>query len=515
MLALPKKLRPQVAVTETVPAPIDGWNARDPLAAMKPTEAVYLDNWFPTTASVDIRKGATNWATGMTGKVETLMSYNAPTTSKLFNAVGQYIYDGSASGAVGAAEVSGLTSAQWQYINFTTAAGNFMYLVNGADTPYLYNGTTWTSITGASVPAITGVTTTLLVNVWQHKGRIWFVEKDSLRAWYLPTAAVGGAASSFDLSALCRRGGYLMAGGTWTIDAGDGVDDYQVFVTSEGEVLVYRGTDPASISTWALVGRYEVGNPLGRRCLQKFAGDLLYISKDGVLPLSAALQSSRTNPRVALTDRIDGAMSDAARDYGTLFGWQLCLFTAGDMLLLNVPTSSTTAEQYVMNIITGAWCRFTGWDAACFEIHRDELYFGTTDKTVKAWTGLEDMGSVNIVADAKSAFNRFKYRALKQFTMARPILVVNQPPPIAIGINVDFEDEDPSGTLSAIGGTGGIWGTGLWGTMLWGGAGMVIKNWLGLFGVGFTAATRMKYEGKNYSASWVSTDYVYQKGAVL
>jgi hypothetical protein len=51
--------------------------------------------------------------------------------------------------------------------------------------------------------------------------------------------------------------------------------------------------------------------------------------------------------------------------------------------------------------------------------------------------------------------------------------------------------------------------------MLWGGAGIVIKNWLGLFGVGFTAATRLKYEGKNYSVSWVSTDFVYEPGAVL
>jgi hypothetical protein len=515
MFGRPKKLRRQVSITETVTAPIKGWNARDPLASMKPDEAVYLDNWFPTTGSVDLRKGSENFSTGMTGLVESLMSYNSPSVSQLFGAVDEYIYDVSASGAVGAAEVSGLTSAQWQHINFTTAAGSFLYIVNGADTPYLYDGATWTSITGASVPAITGVTTTGLINIWQHKGRIWFVESGTLKAWYLPTASVGGAASSFDLSAMCRRGGYLMAGATWTIDAGDGVDDYQVFATSEGEVLVYRGTDPASIATWAIVGRYELGNPIGRRCFCKFAGDLLYISKDGVYPLSAALQSSRTNPRVALTDRIDGAMSDAARNYGSLFGWQLTLFTAGDMLLLNVPTSTTTAEQYVMNIITGAWCRFTGWEAACFEVHRDELYFGTTDKTVKAWTGLEDLGSVNILAQAKSAFNKFRHPQQKRFTMARPILVCNQPPPIAIGINVDYQDSDPSGTLSASGGTGGIWGTGLWGTMLWGGAGIVIKNWLGLFGVGFTAATRLKYEGKNYSVSWVSTDVVYEPGAVL
>jgi hypothetical protein len=175
MFGRPKKLRRQVSITETVTAPIKGWNARDPLASMKPDEAVYLDNWFPTTGSVDLRKGSENFSTGMTGLVESLMSYNSPSVSQLFGAVDEYIYDVSASGAVGAAEVSGLTSAQWQHINFTTAAGSFLYIVNGADTPYLYDGATWTSITGASVPAITGVTTTGLINIWQHKGRIRLV----------------------------------------------------------------------------------------------------------------------------------------------------------------------------------------------------------------------------------------------------------------------------------------------------------------------------------------------------
>lgn len=515
MLALPKQIRRQISVTETVPAPIGGWNARDPLAKMKPTEAVRLDNWFPSTGSVDVRKGSLTWATGMTGTIESLMSYNSPSVNQLFGAVDEFIYDVSASGAVGAAEVSGLSSAQWQHINFTTSGGSFLYIVNGVDTPYVYDGATWTAVTAVSTPAITNVTTTDLINIWQFKSRIWFVEKNTLSAWYLPTSAVGGAAVEFPLNAFCRRGGYLMAGGTWTIDAGDGVDDYQVFVTSEGEVLVYQGTDPASASTFALVGRFELGNPIGRRCLTKFAGDLLYVSMYGVVPMSSALQSSRTNPRVALTDRIRGAMSDAARAYNTNFGWQTILYTRGDAILLNVPISATESEQYVMNVITGAWCRFTGWPAACFEVHEDELYFGMADQTVKAWAGSEDYGSVNIVADAKSAFNPFGYTQQKMFTMARPIIVSNQVPPLEIGINVDYEDEDPSGAVFGTAGTGGVWGTGLWGTMLWGGEDLVLKNWLGLTGIGFTAATRLKYEGKNYDVSWVSTDFVFQKGLVL
>ncbi len=45
-----------------------------------------------------------------------------------------------------------------------------------SDAPLLYNGTTWTSITGSSTPAITGVTTTTLDDVTLFKNRVWFIQ---------------------------------------------------------------------------------------------------------------------------------------------------------------------------------------------------------------------------------------------------------------------------------------------------------------------------------------------------
>jgi hypothetical protein len=45
------------ATTASVPAPIGGWNARDSLAAMAPTDAVQLVNWYPTPTDVTMRSG--------------------------------------------------------------------------------------------------------------------------------------------------------------------------------------------------------------------------------------------------------------------------------------------------------------------------------------------------------------------------------------------------------------------------------------------------------------------------
>ena len=68
----------------SLPAPVGGWNARDALANMAPTDAVYLENMFPSVSNVNLRGGYTKHKTGLPGTVDTLMTYNAGSTIKLF-----------------------------------------------------------------------------------------------------------------------------------------------------------------------------------------------------------------------------------------------------------------------------------------------------------------------------------------------------------------------------------------------------------------------------------------------
>ena len=253
-----------VAGVQSLPAPIGGWNARDSLANMEPTDAVVLENFFPTPSSVVMRGGYTRHATGLGGQVQTIMAYSAAGSQYLYAiaATTNSVYDVTAGGAVGAAKVTGLTNAIWEYINITTAGGHYLYAVNGVDKPILYDGTNWIRVDGTSTIAVTGVTTTTLSNITLFKNRVWFIEKDTLKAWYLPTSSVGGAAQVLDLSSIAKFGGHLVDLDTWTIDAGYGVDDNLVFITSNGEVIVYRGTDPSSAATWALSGVWKLGSRL-------------------------------------------------------------------------------------------------------------------------------------------------------------------------------------------------------------------------------------------------------------
>ncbi|MCK5444867.1 MAG: hypothetical protein KAI73_04540, partial [Rhodospirillaceae bacterium] len=415
------------------------------MADMPETHAVIMDNWFPGTDKVNVRRGNSAWASGMSGNVETLVEYTPLTgTGEMFAANAGDIYDVSGSGAVGAAVVSGQTNDRWQQSQLGTAAGQFVRIVNGDDTPWVYNGSTW-----ANTPAITGVTEADLIWINNHQRRLWVGTKDSLDAYYLAVNSIGGAATKFSLAGIAKLGGFIMAMGTWTRDAGDGMDDVAVFITSEGEAIVYSGIDPSAASTWALIGVFRIGKPIGRRCMVKAGSDLILVTQDGFVPLSAILTMDRSQSRLAtLSDQIASEVNKHVRDDSGLFGWQPILYPKGTMLVFNIPKSSTTFHQYVFNTITGAPCKFdynaSVPGALCFALLNDSLYWGGTDGTVNKFDdGNSDLGT-NIDADCLQAFSYFKSpMSNKIFKQAEPIFESDGDPNAAIDMNVDFQIKAP------------------------------------------------------------------------
>jgi hypothetical protein len=496
----------------SLPAPVGGWNARDSLSDMPATDAVYLTNWFPATTELVLRNGYTQWATGLPAQVDTLMNYQSGTSGKLLAISNGAVYNVTNGGAVGAALLSGLSNSRWQYCNITTAGGSFLYMANGVNTPYIYDGTTWTSITGVSTPAITGVTTTTLNNPIVFKNRVFFTQTNTLKLWYLPVLSIGGLAKSLDLSSFAYKGGYVVQHSTWTIDAGYGVDDYYAVYTSKGQVVVYKGSDPDT--DFALAGVWDLGTPVGTRCMYKYGGDLLLLGKDGLTPLASELQSSRLDPRVAITDKIQWAVSEAISNYGSQFGWQILFYPEENQLWLNVPNTTQTT-QYAMNTITTNWCNYTGWNATCWEIYNDQPYFGGNGYVGRAWNTNADNGA-NINAVALQAFSSFDSPGeLKRFTMAKPIFRASGNPAIYANINVDFNLLPPNTVLNYSPTAIGVWDSGIWDTALWGGGLNVFQQWQGLNGVGYYGAPVVTIASNNLDVRWVSTDIVLEKGAVL
>ena len=255
--------RNQIAQIKSIPAPVGGLNARDALAEMPETDAVLLDNFFPSPSYVRLRNGYTAWATGLPGAVPTVACYSpAGGNRKLFAVSSGNIYDVTTAGAVGAAVVSGNALDWWQFVNFGAGGGQYLVMVNGTDLMQIYNGTAWQQVTAVSAPiAITGIATSSFIHVQEFQGRLFFIEKNSMRAWYLPALSIGGAAVQLDFSTQTRLGGYLMAMATWTLNNSAGMQQEACFITSEGEVLLYQGNDPSYAASWFLLGQFRVGHP--------------------------------------------------------------------------------------------------------------------------------------------------------------------------------------------------------------------------------------------------------------
>lgn len=503
------RARPAAKV-QTLPAPFGGWDTKSAITNMPPENAVVLDNWVPSTEGVVLRTGYDSWATGLPAAVESLMEYNSTSgISTLFAASGANIYNVTAQGAVGAAVQSSLTSARWQHTMFATSGGNFLFIVNGSDAPRYYNGSTWTT------PSITGATAANFVTVTAHQQRLWFVEKNTLKAWYLPVSSVAGAATAFDFGPLCRKGGFLVNMFTWTRDGGAGPDDLAVFITSRGEVLVYSGTDPASASTWALEGVFSIPTPIGRRCGVKVGADVGLITSGGLLPLSQILPLAISGAaKVAATDMIQSAFNDSFNAYKDNFGWQVIEHPAKQWMIVNVPaTPNALSYQFVMHSLTGAWCRFTNINANCWSLSGDTMYFGANGIVYRMGSDYNDNGNP-VQGYMLTAFQKYGTPGFKRFTMARPLLYGVPGASIPVRVKVDYDTTTPAFTPTTISSTGSPWDTSPWDTSPWDAGVSPTARWQSINGIGQVGAIAIAISSLN-SVQLNSIDIMYEPGGVF
>lgn len=514
--------RKRVAQSSSIPACVGGLNARDSIANMPETDAIILDNWFPTTSDIQLRNGYSVKAT-FTGTCQTVMAYTSGSASKLFAAVANgstySIYDATSGGALSTAAVGGagntieaLTSAQFDYLNFATTGGQFLMCVNGLDTGLQYNGSAWSTWT------VTGVNTANIQSLVAFKERIWMIEKNTFNVWYLGIQSITGTATKLFLGSFFKLGGYLQAMVTISIDNSNGTNDFIAFVSSVGEVIIYEGTDPSSAQTWTMAAHFRLGRPIGigRRCWTKFNSDAILITADGFFPLSQGLLTDRAQQQ-AVSDKIRNAVNSDVATYGNNFGWQIILYPIGNKLIINMPSATlSTSYQYVMNTITNAWCTFgknaSPWNAFCWEVLADSIYFGANGYLAQADTGTADNTAL-INADVKPAFSYYGQRGqLKRWTLARPILTTSGTIGAALDLNVDFANDAPTSTPTFSPGVSTAWGS-PWNSP-WSGTPVIQKDWQSVTGVGMCASTRMRIQS-NVAVRWAATDYLFEPGGYL
>jgi hypothetical protein len=168
-----------------------------------------------------------------------------------------------------------------------------------------------------------------------------------------------------------------------------------------------------------------------------------------------------------------------------------------------------------MQTITGAWCKFTGWNAYCWETLGNSLYFGTSGAVCHAWDTTADDGN-NINAEALQAFNQFGSNNQKWFKEARPIIYTDsQSLGILLGINVDYDQTAPTGSPTFTVTSSGAWDSSTWDGAVWGGDLSIIKSWQTVGAVGYSAGMHIMLAARNSNMRWQATTYLYESGIGL
>lgn len=447
-------------------APVGGWHTDKPIAALPPDAAFALVNWFPEAGYIRARNGSTSYATGLPGSVGTLMPYSGA-TNKLFAASGAGIYDVSSAGAVGAALVSGLTSAHWSNVQFTNSGGKWLIACNGNDAPQIYNGASFAalSVTGpASINKLSAVC--------GYRSRLWFLEAGTTRLWYGATDAIAGALTSLEVGDVMQLGGTLVAISSWTVPISTGVMQFLVLFSTQGELVVYQGSNPGDATNWSLLGTFKVAYPLGLdRSLQQIGGDLAIMTVNGIVPASKAITIDPSSMgEHSLTKNIAPTWRDIVQTIGAAAsGWEFCVYAQGRQAIINVPDPSAGVYQLVMNTETLAWTKFVGMVATTWCSWNGGLYFGTAGGAVaQADYGGNDLGAA-IDCLAVGSWQRLSDgMQAKQTTMMTVDALLDANAAISAAISWNYVSTTPApGNITSGASSVAKWGTAVWGIDAW------------------------------------------------
>ena len=428
------------SVNYTLPAPVGGLNARDSLDTMSPTDAIVLDNYIPGDTNLFLRRGYSVYVKN-DKRFLTLASYSKYNEPRFIGIADGKAYNISSKKNVTQYEGISFTDSRCQTVQYKDR----LFFFNGVDTPKVF----YVDDGGEDVFAdwgftADGLTAAKIIAGAVSKQFLWFVERGSMKVWYAAEAGnISGELNAFDLSQVARCGGHIMAVCCWTQDGGRGIDDLTVFLTSEGEALVYSGSNPNSAENWELKGSYKIPKPIGYRCALQYQGDIVLITEDGYLPLSRVLPLNQTGASsMAFSDKIRGLVLDRTATNKNKDGWQGIIYPKGGYAVFNVPVSRNF-EQHVINLNTGAWCRFTNIKAYCWELFEGRLYFGSDYGVYLFDDGYSDGGN-HIYGEVQQAFSDLGFSGLKKIQLLNPRTKSSAKYALVIYTNMDFEERKVS-----------------------------------------------------------------------
>jgi hypothetical protein len=244
-------------------------------------------------------------------------------------------------------------------------------------------------------------------------------------------------------------------------------------------------------------------------------GDLMVITETGVYPMSQIL-SPDNNEQDAITNKIQNAFNAAARVYSDNNGWSGLFAPKQKWVLFNIPISATVSHQYVMNSLTGSWCKFTGMNASCWTLFNGNPFFGTASGAImKADNGTNDNGAA-INVSIQQAFNYFDNREnVKQFLQLKPLILASGNIELELGINVDNRSDGDFSTVGTEDASGADWDDSDWDVEDWAGGDIDVSTWETICGIGRSASIKMRTSLTAVNFSLTASHITFRTGGII
>jgi hypothetical protein len=508
-------VRPPRLVVRPFPPPIGGLNDFDSLVSMKKTEALKLTNFFPGTTRVEKRKGYSSHS-------DTASANAIYTLAELVTAAGA----NKLLAITSAAEAFDVTTDTPSVVTWATAgtigrwqtvpmAGRLL-MFNGTDTPQNWDG--GAALADSTYTSTGWLTATAIIQGISHRNRLYVVVKDSTSFGYGDTVdAYQGQLNEVPLASVLRLGGSLMFVATWSFDDGGGLEDLLVVMSTEGEVLIYSGSYPGD-SAWQKVAQWNLPKPLGRQAFIAWGKDLLLLTEGGIISLAYLMQEgTATEDLLYVSRKIQNSFRQVARDYRANDGWQGVVYPDGPWLLVNVPKAANDkSDQYVMNLITRAWCKFTGWNALCWSLLDGNIYFGASDGVVYRANNTQSDNTGDINVELMTAFWDCNLPGRqKLFNMARPLVASSGNLEFVMDVDVDYQEGVIADTVSVTASDLAMWDTATWDVDEWDLGLAYYSEWQAVSGMGDAASIRLKAAWKNLQFALSGFDLAFIIGGPM
>jgi len=472
---------------------------------MEPGDAIYSYNIDSSAYGMRVRPGYIDHATTISGDlVKTLIPYMGTlengSKDKLFACTSAGIFDVT-NPVVNpiAVHTWGVASsdAGWcSYVIFTNDAGaRFLLVADLANGLVYYEEATATW----AVPTVTPVAAASLVQVMLWKQRVWFVQKNTNSGWYTDAGSHSGTLTKFNFGNKFIAGGFLKGIYNWSLDSGDGPDDFLVAVSSSGDVLVYQGTDPDTYDTFGIIGTWFIGKvPNGRRIALSVGGDLYLLSSYGIISARDLLEGK--NPFTfegSVSYKISPLLNNSIRQTINEMGWGLWVVPDLAKIIVTTPKIGNQPYfQFVYDVNTKAWSIWRDMPMVTVATFKNNVYVGA-DTSVHWVTG--NLDNVTVVdPNPQPIFWSLltSYGDIGSPQMAkivhfiRPRFVAEGAPSYKVHAFYDYdltELTQSSGFVNPL----NVWDLSTWDNAIWGGGQGKFQVLNGGAGIGNTVAIAM------------------------